>query len=119
MTIVELMIVLTIIASIMGLVGYSVMGVSVKADVKTATLQIRKLSEAVATQQLSNGNRQLPDSLDELAAGSSPLLDSIPNDPWGKPYIYERRDSAFVIYSAGPDGVEGTEDDVTGDLDQD
>ena len=44
---------------------------------------------------------------------NSPLRE----DPWGKPYVYkypgEKRTNGFDLYSFGPDGVEGTEDDVT------
>ncbi len=42
-------------------------------------------------------------------------------DPWGNPYVYRNRPTiegraqgvAFNIYSLGPDGVYGTEDDIT------
>lgn len=36
-------------------------------------------------------------------------------DPWGNEYKYELSDSqdSFLIYSLGPDGIEGTEDDIT------
>ncbi|HDH00448.1 MAG TPA: hypothetical protein ENG80_01395, partial [Nitrospirae bacterium] len=34
------------------------------------------------------------------------------NDPWGKPYIYETTDRGFKLFSAGPDGVAQTKDDV-------
>ena len=35
-------------------------------------------------------------------------------DPWGNEYKYTLRDSqdSFVVYSLGPDGIEGTEDDI-------
>jgi len=37
-------------------------------------------------------------------------------DPWGNPYHYERlTDHAFRVYSAGPDGQPGTEDDIHAD----
>lgn len=35
------------------------------------------------------------------------------NDPWGKPYVYRATGDAFVAASVGPDGKEGTPDDVT------
>ncbi|TAL28916.1 MAG: hypothetical protein EPN94_00120 [Nitrospirae bacterium] len=34
------------------------------------------------------------------------------NDEWGNPFIYKTDDNNFVLLSAGPDGKEGTEDDV-------
>lgn len=34
------------------------------------------------------------------------------NDRWNRPYIYKADKDSFVLFSAGPDGKEGTEDDV-------
>lgn len=33
-------------------------------------------------------------------------------DPWGNPYIYRHADNYFLILSSGPDGREGTPDDI-------
>jgi general secretion pathway protein G len=43
-----------------------------------------------------------------------PYLHELPKDPWGHPYIYHRSGSDFKILSAGPDGQEGTADDIGG-----
>lgn len=44
------------------------------------------------------------------------LMSSIPLDPWGKPYKYEKpgkhNPKGFDLYSAGADGQEHTEDDI-------
>ena len=69
---------------------------------------------------------QLPD--DEALAerwrdGGGPFLKDgvIPKDPWGNELKYERMDAdagavstgpGFRVYSYGPDGQEGTEDDI-------
>jgi len=39
----------------------------------------------------------------------------IPVDPWGNPYIYRNHgeEGQIDIISCGPDGIEGTEDDIT------
>ena len=34
------------------------------------------------------------------------------SDPWGRPYVYRFSDGAFVLFSAGPDGKEGSADDI-------
>jgi general secretion pathway protein G len=34
------------------------------------------------------------------------------NDPWGRPYVYERTPSGFVLLTLGPDGIRGTKDDL-------
>jgi general secretion pathway protein G len=40
----------------------------------------------------------------------------VPKDPWGTPYVYlypgTHNTSGFDLYSYGPDGKEGTEDDI-------
>ena len=46
---------------------------------------------------------------------AGPYLDKdVPPDPWGNPYQYELIDQdTFRIWSVGPDGVDGTEDDIS------
>ncbi|MBL4848874.1 MAG: type II secretion system major pseudopilin GspG [Planctomycetes bacterium] len=45
------------------------------------------------------------------------LKGQVPNDPWGKPYVYRspgtKNKSSYDLSSVGPDGSEGTEDDIT------
>ena len=51
-----------------------------------------------------------------VATWKGPYLDSgeVQTDPWGNPYVYryEVRGSRPELFSRGPDGVEGTEDDI-------
>ncbi|MEZ4461867.1 MAG: type II secretion system protein GspG [bacterium] len=113
MTIVELMIVLTIIASIMGVVGVYVFGALDKANIQEAKIQINKLSGQVEQYYLSSSPRQFPNSLEDLAAGPTPIVKKVDKDPWGNDFIYKKiSNREFEIYSMGPDGSEGTEDDV-------
>src|SRR5262249_38494344 len=39
-----------------------------------------------------------------------------PDDPWKHPVVYRAKDQGFVVLSLGPDGKEGTADDVGEDL---
>lgn len=115
MTLVEIMIVITIMASIMGVVGYYVFGTLNQAKTKNARLGIQKLNGIVESYYLMNSPNKLPESLDELTQGPNPLIKekSKLNDPWGNRYIYEKKGNQnFEIYSVGPDGSQGTEDDV-------
>ncbi|MCL2824510.1 MAG: type II secretion system protein GspG [Polyangiaceae bacterium] len=50
-------------------------------------------------------NDRYPRSLDEVGIGS--LV-----DPWGAPYVYFRIPTGYEIWSCGPDGLPGTEDDI-------
>lgn len=113
MTIVELMIVLTIIASIMGVVGFFAFGAINNAGIKEAQIEIKQLSNMVETYYLASSPRSLPSNLDDLAEGSNKLTEKVPKDPWGNDYIYTKTGNReFEIHSAGPDGIEGNEDDV-------
>lgn len=46
-----------------------------------------------------------------------PYLMRLPNDPWGRPYLYypcvKPPHESYRLVSCGPDGIEGTADDVT------
>lgn len=47
---------------------------------------------------------------------NGPYLDQHPADPWGDKYIYEfpgkHNPNSYDLLSAGPDGKEGTDDDI-------
>ena len=52
--------------------------------------------------------------LDELAVGreGGPYLSGPIRDGWGRPFRYMLVDGKPKVYSAGPDGVFGTKDDI-------
>lgn len=112
MTLVEIMIVITIMASIMGVVGFFVFGALDEANKKEAAIQIGNYEQMVNTYYLTTDPRQLPDSLEDLTTKKK-LAEEIKKDPWGNDYIYRKRGNReFEIISAGPDGQEGTDDDI-------
>ncbi|MFB6265217.1 MAG: type II secretion system protein GspG [Bradymonadaceae bacterium] len=114
MTLVEIMIVITIMASIMGVVGYYVFGALDRANIKQAKIEIGKLRGMVNQYYLTTTPNKLPDSLEDLTKGPAPITKDVPNDPWGNPYVYEKQGGRqFKIYSPGPDGKSGTSDDVS------
>ena len=44
-----------------------------------------------------------------------PYIERVPTGPWNQPFCYELLDAAtgrFRLWSAGPDGTFGTEDDL-------
>ena len=115
MTLVEVLIVLTIMASIMGVVGVFVVGAIDRANVKEAQIEIKNLEGLCNSYMLSSTPRALPEQLEDLTKGPAPLTKNIPKDPWGNDYLYNKvSNMEFTIMSAGADGKEGTEDDVGG-----
>ena len=118
-TLVEMLVVISIIALIMALVGPRVLNFLAESKVKAAKIQIASLESALDLYALDTG--QYPSSSDGLDAlmhrpggvtsWSGPYLkgNEVPNDPWGKPYIYRSpgEHGPYDIVSYGPKGQEG------------
>jgi general secretion pathway protein G len=118
-TLVEILVVITIIGLIMGLVGPRVLNYLSESKVKAATIQVESLEGALDLYFLDLG--RYPTTAQGLAAlvqrpgGSSgwngPYLKNgnVPNDPWGHPYLYRSpsEHGPYEIISLGADGQEG------------
>src|SRR5436853_7926034 len=96
-TLVEIIVVITIIALIMTLVGPRVLNYLSESKVKAAKIQIESLASALDLYFLDTG--QYPSNAEGLNAlvqrpsnpgWNGPYLRGtiVPNDPWGRPYIY-------------------------------
>jgi general secretion pathway protein G len=127
-TLVEILVVITIIGLIMGLVGPRVLNYLSESKVKAAHIQIQSFASALDLYYLDAG--RYPSSGEGLAAlvqrpggtqsWNGPYLKggTVPNDPWGHPYVYRSPGDhgPFDIVSYGADGQEGgtgTAADVT------
>jgi general secretion pathway protein G len=127
-TLIEIMIVVIIIASLAAIVMPRLSGRSEQAKAVVAQTDINSsISLAIKLYQLDNG--KFPTTEQGLAALLSkpssapvppnwkePYLDKKPVDPWGNPYQYKspgaHNPSTFDLYSFGNDGLEGTADDI-------
>ena len=127
-TLVEMLVVITIIALVMGLVGPRVLNYLTQSKVKTAKIQIESLESALDLFFLDAG--RYPTSSEGLSAliqrpGSvavwnGPYLkgNMVPNDPWGAPYIYRSpgQHGSYDIVSHGTnqrDGETGAQAEIT------
>jgi general secretion pathway protein G len=108
-TLVELMVVISIIAILATIVGYNVLGATDDAAVAQAKAQIRSFKTALISYKLKY--KKFPTSLDALITNDRnfKFLDSeeLPMDPWGNPYQYNSDGSTFKIVSLGSDGSAG------------
>jgi general secretion pathway protein G len=118
-TLVEILVVITIVGLLVALVGPRVLNYLGESKVKTARIQIQSLASALDLFYLDAG--RYPSSAEGLtalvqrgggiAAWNGPYLKGglVPNDPWGKPYIYRSpgERGAYDIVSYGADGQEG------------
>ncbi len=120
-TLIEMLVVITIIGLIVGLVGPRVLGYLSESKIKTAKIQIESLSSALDLYYLDNGrypstNEGLEALVEKPPAASGwngPYLKtaSVPADPWGHSYVYKAPGdrAPFDIESFGSAGPEGGE----------
>lgn len=118
-TLVEILVVITIIGLIMGLVGPRVLNYLSESKAKTAKIQIESFVSALDLYYLDNG--RYPSTGEGLAAlvsrpgnaeaWNGPYLKGgvVPADPWGHPYVYRSpvERAPYEIVSLGSDGQEG------------
>jgi general secretion pathway protein G len=118
-TLVEMLVVLTIIALILGLVGPRVLNYLSESRVKTAKLQIESFGSSLDLFYLDNGRYPTTseglNALVERPTGvevwNGPYVKGgkVPSDPWGHPYQYHSpvENAPYEIVSYGSDGREG------------
>ena len=117
-TLVEILVVITIIGLIMALVGPRVLNYLGESKAKAAKIQIESFSGALDLYYLDLG--RYPNSNEGLAAltrgnnapgWNGPYLRGgvVPADPWGHNYVYRApgERAPFDIISLGSDGQEG------------
>jgi general secretion pathway protein G len=118
-TLVEMLVVITIIGLIMGLIGPRVLNYLSESKVKTAKIQLQSFASALDLFYLDAGRfpstseglmalvRQTPG----VAAWNGPYLKggNVPKDPWNNGYLYRSpgEHAPYDIISYGADGQEG------------
>lgn len=125
-TLVEMLLVLVIIGTLAAIVVPKLAGRSEQARITAAQSQIAAFGTALDAFEVDNGYYPRgKDGLNDLIVQprdatnwKGPYLKSdIPLDPWGNAYIYEspgkNNPNGYDLYSAGPDGRPGNEDDIT------
>ena len=121
-TLIEVIVVLSIIGLVMGMVGPRMLGYLTDSKVKTARIQAETLSSAVELFFIDNGRFPLgTEGLQALVkppAGlrswNGPYLKgtTVPLDPWGHGYVYASTDRGrtYRITFLGADGVDANSD---------
>jgi general secretion pathway protein G len=125
-TLMEVLLVLVILVVLGSIVVPLVTGIGESANVKAATVQVDSLERTIDMYKFDT--KQFPASLDDLAnEPSDPKMAKNWNgpyvkankeliDPWDNPYKYEakgkRNSGSYDVWSTGPDGQDGTDDDI-------
>ena len=118
-TLVEILVVITIIGLIMALVGPRVLNYLAESKVKAARIQVESFASSLDLFYLDAG--RYPTTSEGLAAlaarpggidaWNGPYLRTglVPNDPWGHAYVYRSpgEHGPYDIISYGSDGQQG------------
>jgi len=122
-TLVEMLLVLVILATLAAIVIPKMAGRSEQAKVTAAKSQISSFEMALDSFEVDNGYYPKTGDLEALVnqPGDAknwrgPYLKSIPLDPWSNPYTYDypgkHNPNGYDLLSNGPDGRSGTDDDI-------
>jgi general secretion pathway protein G len=124
-TLMEVLLVLIILVVIGSIVAPSIFGASEKANLKAAEAQISPLKGAIRMYFFNmnkypaslNDLMEKPSDAKEAEKWGKPYLDDkLPPDPWDNEYQYanpgKHNTEEFDVWSNGPDGQSGTDDDI-------
>ena len=128
-TLMEILIVIFILLLLAGIAVGVFNGTRERAKIDTTKINIRVLKSQVDRYNLEVGNYpttaqgldallQPPADLPDPSKWGGPYLEdnTSPLDPWGNPYQYvspsQHTRGGFDIWSLGPDGQDGTDDDI-------
>ena len=128
-TLIEVLLVLVILVVLASLAVVAYGPIQRRAKVDAAKSQVGLFKTPLQTYQMTVGSFptsaqglaaliQAPADLPNPAKWDGPYLDTnvLPLDPWGNPYQYAspgtHNPDSFDVWSLGPDGVNGTADDI-------
>ena len=120
-TLVEMLLVVTIIGILAALVIPKIVGRSEQARVTAAQADLASIKTTLDAFEVDNG--YYPKSIQDLVLAPNtaknwhgPYLEKVPQDPWGNNYVYyfpgKHNTGSYDLLSIGPDSKEGTDDDV-------
>lgn len=122
-TLIELLLVLVILAILASVVVVKFTGRQEQAQTTKVKVDIKSIETALESFKLDaqrlptseEGLQSLIDAPAGLTDMHAPYL-SLPPDPWKHPYMYKNpgthNSRGYDIYSIGPDGQDGTADDI-------
>jgi general secretion pathway protein G len=124
-TLMEVLLVLAILVILGSLAVGVFSGVQRNANINAARSQVGLIDSQLRQYQFDIGQyptdlsalRSLPADVSDPNKWAGPYLDrDVPLDPWGREYMYNpnggRNTDKPDVWSVGPDGQDGTQDDV-------
>ena len=129
-TLIEMLLVLAIISILIGAGIYQMGGAKDTARIEATRMTIIKLKSNIQEYELATrgGPPTTEQGLNALVSRPGgnlkswrQILPEVPKDQWGNEFQYRkpgRGGSAYEIFSAGPDGQVGTDDDISSEQDE-
>jgi general secretion pathway protein G len=125
-TLIEIIVALAILGLLVGLAVSKVGNIFSGAQVTTTRYFVQdSMKTALTTYRIQVGDYPstaeglqalLVAPADKVDRWHGPYVESLPNDPWGHPYKYlypgNHNKDGYDLWSVGPDGVDGTADDI-------
>ncbi len=123
-TLIELLVVIIILGLLAAIIVPRVTGRVDEAKIETTKVQMKAIKDALEQYRLDNGRyptteQGLKALVEKPTVPPIPprwkrYLDSVPKDAWGNDFIYISPgvNRPYELRSPGPDGEEGTEDDI-------
>lgn len=117
-TLLELLVVMVIIGLLAGYVGPKYFAQLGKSETKAAKAQVESLAKALDTYRLDIGHYPTTEQglavLNTAPGGEAKwhgpyLAKTVPNDPWGRPYLYKYpgEHGDYDVWTLGNDGQAG------------
>lgn len=123
-TLIELLLVLVILAVLAGVAVPIYTNQAAKAKISSTKASISNLETALQAFEVEVGRfptteEGLEALLHPPAPATNGFIKSVPNDGFGNAFVYRypgtNDQTSYDLNSYGPDGTEGTEDDITKD----
>ncbi|MDA1051627.1 MAG: type II secretion system major pseudopilin GspG [Planctomycetota bacterium] len=122
-TLLEVLLVLTILVILGSTVTVYYSKTQSKANEKIATVQILAIGQLLDQYHIDIGSypstsqglaalHTAPGDLSDSTKWSGYAENEIAPDPWSRPYQYKSEGDSFEVWSFGVDGQDGTDDDV-------
>lgn len=124
-TLIELLVVIIILGLLAALVVPKITGRVDEAKVETTKVQLKAIKDALEQYKLDNGmypttQQGLKALVEKPTTPPAPprwrqYLDKLPKDGWDNDFIYisPAPNKPYELKSAGPDRIEGTQDDIS------